>query len=622
MKTRFVRYSPIRGLTALVVLLWALQSGMQAATFSNPAPVLILDHTNASPYPSSVVVEGVAGRITSVTTTLLGLSHAFVSDVDVMLAGPSGQPVLLMAHVGAGSSASNLDLTFDDSGATLPEMGVVVSGTYRPTQFGATPSFSPPAPAEPYGPALSSLTNLTANGTWSLFVRDDALGDNGVLTKGWSLTITTEGIPPVIAPMSSLTAEEGSTIRLPAQVSGDAPFSYQWYFNGNTPIPGGTRSALQLPDVRSTNTGAYSVVVANTFGAVTSAPAMLSVIPPVERSTAPGLLLTADAGTDLYLEYANSLTPSPNWAGLATVRMGGVFGPTSQWYFDGVAASAGQRSYRVWHDNEGSIVPGLQLYPVPAIMLRGVAGNSVWIDYINQVGPTDAWAQLATVVLANSSQFYFDTSAVGQPTRLYRAATTFKNLDFELAAGIPATPGYPASANFDQALPGWSGYCGAGQQMAVQYDYEWLDTAGIAIFDTNCVSESVTGVLHRRYCVCLYSGFEPGVQPYHDVQTWLAQTARVPPSVSSILLNYKRSRDWGDGEIQVTFNGIGISLRFVSSGLDGSSVLGGDVSQFAGPVGELRVIAPVSLSHYPSHWRNIFMLDYIRFSTTPLSPCL
>jgi hypothetical protein len=64
--------------------------------------------------------------------------------------------------------------------------------------------------------------------------------------------------------------------------------------------------------------------------------------------------------------------------------------------------------------------PSLELHLVPAITLRGDIGHSLRLDYINQFGPTDAWVTLATVTLTNTSQLYFDTSAPGQPERLYR----------------------------------------------------------------------------------------------------------------------------------------------------------------------------------------------------------
>jgi hypothetical protein len=57
---------------------------------------------------------------------------------------------------------------------------------------------------------------------------------------------------------------------------------------------------------------------------------------------------------------------------------------------------------------------------VPAITLTGSVGGSVRLDYINQFGPIDAWVTLDTVTLTNTSQLYFDVSALGQPQRLYR----------------------------------------------------------------------------------------------------------------------------------------------------------------------------------------------------------
>ena len=66
------------------------------------------------------------------------------------------------------------------------------------------------------------------------------------------------------------------------------------------------------------------------------------------------------------------------------------------------------------------MAPALDLHFVPAITLTGSIGHSVRVDAINQVGPTDAWFTLDTVTLTNAPLLYFDTSAQGQPPRLYR----------------------------------------------------------------------------------------------------------------------------------------------------------------------------------------------------------
>jgi hypothetical protein len=67
-----------------------------------------------------------------------------------------------------------------------------------------------------------------------------------------------------------------------------------------------------------------------------------------------------------------------------------------------------------------SAVFALDIALAPAISLTGQTGDHVRVDAINQFGPIDAWVTLDTVRLTNSSQLYFDFSAIGQPARLYR----------------------------------------------------------------------------------------------------------------------------------------------------------------------------------------------------------
>ena len=55
------------------------------------------------------------------------------------------------------------------------------------------------------------------------------------------------------------------------------PLSYQWLFNG-APIADGTNDTLTVFNAQPASVGAYSVVVANGFGSVTSTPATLTVV--------------------------------------------------------------------------------------------------------------------------------------------------------------------------------------------------------------------------------------------------------------------------------------------------------------------------------------------------------
>src|ERR1035438_350587 len=55
-------------------------------------------------------------------------------------------------------------------------------------------------------------------------------------------------------------------------------------------------------------------------------------------------------------------------------------------------------------------------------------------------------------------------------------AQNFTNLDFEAATMPPVS--------FSSALPGWTGYNGTNLQTSVNYDWECLDSACMAILDT------------------------------------------------------------------------------------------------------------------------------------------
>jgi hypothetical protein len=174
-------------------------------TFSNTNAIVINDSDNpptaATPYPSTNLVTGLGGTIISkVSVSLFGFAHTFPSDVDIVLVGPEGQNAILLSNVGGQATkmpVTNIDLTLDDDAEmNLPTDGELTSGTFKPTQgfTNAFPfDFPAPAPktADLMGPFLANFKNTEPNGTWSLYVVDDNGGDSGVITGGWSLTITT-----------------------------------------------------------------------------------------------------------------------------------------------------------------------------------------------------------------------------------------------------------------------------------------------------------------------------------------------------------------------------------------------------------------------------------------------
>ncbi len=223
--------------------------------------------------------------------------------------------------------------------------------------------------------------------------------------------------PTITQEPRSCTLEIGSALVLNVHVDSCAPPSYRWLFNGTQAIGGGTSDPVyRIASVQTSNTGVYTVVVTNYFGAVTSTPAVVNVIPVVERRPVPFLTLTADPGTTLQLECAEGGCSGTKWTSMDTLTL--ATGAAE--YFDLSSPLPAARYYRAWHATPGAPPPALDLDYVPAITLSGQPGNKLRLDFINAIGPVDAWSSLATLTLTNSTQLYFDTTVLGQPSRLYR----------------------------------------------------------------------------------------------------------------------------------------------------------------------------------------------------------
>jgi uncharacterized repeat protein (TIGR01451 family) len=163
-----------------------------SAKFSSTAAITIPDHGPATPYPATINISGVTGRVNKPTITLNGLTHAFPHDINVVLVNPAGTNVLVMSHTGGGHAVTNINLTFDDAAtATLPNQDPIAAGTYKPSSYQGPVALPGTAPSKYYQFALSAFDWSDPNGAWSLYVFDDTVGDNGIIAGGWTLNLTT-----------------------------------------------------------------------------------------------------------------------------------------------------------------------------------------------------------------------------------------------------------------------------------------------------------------------------------------------------------------------------------------------------------------------------------------------
>jgi subtilisin-like proprotein convertase family protein len=162
-------------------------------------PIVIPNLGAASPYPSQIFVQCAPASVSELTVNLVGLSHTFPDDIDIMLVAPDGRGVKLMSDAG-GTSAfllNGVDLTFSDVAATsLPNSGQITSGVYKPSDFSSSDEsggdvFPAPAPVA-NATTLGELISSNPNGYWSLYISDDVgFGSgSGSLAGGWNLSFS------------------------------------------------------------------------------------------------------------------------------------------------------------------------------------------------------------------------------------------------------------------------------------------------------------------------------------------------------------------------------------------------------------------------------------------------
>jgi uncharacterized repeat protein (TIGR03803 family) len=315
--------------------------------------------------------------------------------------------------------------SFTGSDGATPQAGLVLAGStlYGTTFWGGSANDGVVFRVNTDGSGYAVLKSFTGS--------DGAAPQAGLVLAGSTLYGTTfwggsanDGVvfsvamlpPSITEPPLTQTAEIGTTPWFSVEVTNTLPelTHYQWFFSGTNALGSATNAWLELTNVQPFQAGAYTVVVTNLSGAVTSAPALLSVIPPVDRRVVPAVHLPSGTGDLLHLEYADNLAAVPAWSSFTNVTLGS----RPQLCFHLSQPLPAQRFYRTWQTNGPP--PTLDLSLATEIPLAGAIGSSVRIDYINQFGPTNAWVMLDAVTLTNSPQLYFDVTMFRQPTRLYR----------------------------------------------------------------------------------------------------------------------------------------------------------------------------------------------------------
>ncbi len=192
------------------------------------------------------------------------------------------------------------------------------------------------------GMAIAGATNSTYSVTNA---QPEAAGlyrvtltDESGATNSTAATLSVRFSPGITNQPLNLVSVAGRDARLDVEVVGYPTPDVQWRF-GNADIPDATGSELLLPNVQTTNVGAYSVVVSNSVGATTNLVAALMVIS--HSPNAFGLSFLSTNGVPYALDYADGIPPT-SWTSVVTnAASGGVTTLTDP------APTADARFYRV-----------------------------------------------------------------------------------------------------------------------------------------------------------------------------------------------------------------------------------------------------------------------------------
>lgn len=162
-------------------------------------------------------------------------------------------------------------------------------------------------------PSLT-LSNVNTNkaGNYWVVVANSA----GSVTS--TVATLTVYVPPTVQTHpNDQTVTQGQNASFAVVANGSQPLSYRWNFNGSA-VPGVTNASLTLTNVQGSQAGAYTAVVMNPAGSVTSHVATLTVVIPPTITTQPQ--------SQLVLAHQN--------VSLQVVA-GGTAPLHYQWYFNG-----------------------------------------------------------------------------------------------------------------------------------------------------------------------------------------------------------------------------------------------------------------------------------------------
>lgn len=347
---------------------------------------------------------------------------------------------------------------------------------------------------------------------------DSGLAQHMAVLKDFSISVsgTNPPIAPVISqqPQSQIVAV-GAAASFSVAAGGTAPLSYQWRFSG-TNIPGATTNLYLLPSAQTTNSGAYTVVITNIAGAVTSSVASLTVTnTPPAIQTQPLSQTNYLGGTAVFSVEANGSAPL-------------VF----QWRFNGTnIAGANDAIYSI--NNLQSTNAGN--YAVVITNFLGSVTSSVAVLTVGDPSPVIATQPVSLTVNAGSSaSFAVDADGLAPFDYQWR----FNGADI---SGAITNPFALAAAQASDA----------GNYTVVVGNYVGSVTSEVAVLTVNA---SVAGTATNVVISQIYGGGGNTGATYQNDYVELFNPTASPVNLSTWSIQYASATgsSWGSNKANLS----------------------------------------------------------------------
>ncbi len=276
------------------------------------APLLALGTARNTPVSFGIEIADVETALSALSVSGLSSDQALVPNGAIVCAGSGSRRTVTLtpaaeatgtAHItitvsdGTATAEAAFDLTvtaYPPSAAALAADGVTATtATLRGTvaangfpatarfEWGATSAYGQTAAATLTTPdgagAQAASASLQGLEPWTVYhYRLVAISNQGAASSG-DATFRTAGIAPVIGGQpASQTVTVGGEVSFTVTAAAVPAPSYAWW-RGAVEISGANSATLHLTDVRTSDAGAYRVVVTNAAGSVTSDAATLTV---------------------------------------------------------------------------------------------------------------------------------------------------------------------------------------------------------------------------------------------------------------------------------------------------------------------------------------------------------